>query len=447
MKMRLRGFENLFQRLYWGTVALTVLSLIFGHAQYAQAVGQSQNIKTVITDKEVDSRVVAGVRIATEFIPAPVPSGTNLDPYPGSAIQAAIDDLPITGGEVFIPAGTWQLSSPLARAIDNIHITGAGTSTKLNLNGSTACISKGTQRGWSIENLNMDVGYLVITEGVFAIPADVVDIGASLQAAHDGMTEDGGVIHIPGLLSGAWRTAVTITKANVFIHGQGKRATGINCINSGTALTVDLTGKVNRTFGIKGMMLRKGNSSPSRAIHLTRVVNGYIRDCLFSRWNNAVQLDDLTVDTDFSDTVFQHEGNEQDIGLDVDTYQVELLASTGTPPHHSWLNNIFIGSVKNGGIHIVNAQDVTLNKPRIENCEKLSICLEGVKAFRLQGGHFENWGVSDTQSESAQTCIEVKASAIGRSKNVGFADCYFATSGNNIYTRARRPVLNPLALA
>lgn len=49
-----------------------------------------------------------GIRVATEFITGLKQQGTDADPWPGSAIQAAIDDLPVAGGVVFVSSGTWE---------------------------------------------------------------------------------------------------------------------------------------------------------------------------------------------------------------------------------------------------------------------------------------------------------------------------------------------------
>gem|GEM_PF-2716793 len=121
---------------------------------YAQGTGLSGGTRTVITDSEIAARVIGGVRIATEFILDPVPAGTDADPYPGSAIQAALDD----GLHVYVPSGTWKLATPISRAADGATIMGAGKSTKLLLDGVTPCISAGTQNGWLIANLATDAG-------------------------------------------------------------------------------------------------------------------------------------------------------------------------------------------------------------------------------------------------------------------------------------------------
>ncbi|HLB66931.1 MAG TPA: twin-arginine translocation signal domain-containing protein [Thermoplasmata archaeon] len=121
---------------------------------YAHATGLSGNTRTVITDSEVAARVIGGVRIATEFIPDPVPAGTDADPYPGSAIQAALND----GFHVYVPAGTWRLTSTISRPVGGATIIGAGRSTKLVFNGTAPCISAGSQSGWLIANLAVDAG-------------------------------------------------------------------------------------------------------------------------------------------------------------------------------------------------------------------------------------------------------------------------------------------------
>ena len=119
----------------------------------ARAAGITGGTRTVITDTEIAARVIGGVRIATEFIPDPVPAGTDADPYPGSAIQAAVND----GLAVYIPSGSWRLTAPISRPVDNVTIIGAGRSTKL-VRGGGPCVSAGSQGGWLISNLATDAG-------------------------------------------------------------------------------------------------------------------------------------------------------------------------------------------------------------------------------------------------------------------------------------------------
>jgi hypothetical protein len=67
-------------------------------------------------------------------------TGTAADPYPGSAIQAAIDDLPSTGGMVFVPEGLWQVDQTISITGDYVTLTSSGWTTQLraknNLNGT-----------------------------------------------------------------------------------------------------------------------------------------------------------------------------------------------------------------------------------------------------------------------------------------------------------------------
>jgi len=121
---------------------------------YAHATGLSGGTRSVIGTDEIAARVIGGVRIATEFIPDPVPAGTDADPFPGSAIQAALND----GPHVYIPAGTWKLNATISRLVDGATIMGAGKSTKLVFDGVSPCISAGSQSGWLIANLAVDAG-------------------------------------------------------------------------------------------------------------------------------------------------------------------------------------------------------------------------------------------------------------------------------------------------
>ena len=74
------------------------------------------------------------------------------------AIQAAVHALPPIGGLVVLSAGTFTLAAQIARTIDNVTIVGQGQATILNLDGSTAVITEGSQSGWSVWNLVTDAG-------------------------------------------------------------------------------------------------------------------------------------------------------------------------------------------------------------------------------------------------------------------------------------------------
>jgi len=73
-------------------------------------------------------------------------------------IQAALDALPNTGGEIHLLDGTYQLAATVARAIDNVTWSGCGFSTYLSYNGSAKIISAGIQSGWYFKDFRMDNG-------------------------------------------------------------------------------------------------------------------------------------------------------------------------------------------------------------------------------------------------------------------------------------------------
>lgn len=90
---------------------------------------------TTISDTDIDAKRIAGVRIATEFAPAKH-AGTTVDPWPGSAIQSAMADLPASGGMVFVPSGVYSVANPLSVSRSNVILTGAGDSSYLRTDGS-----------------------------------------------------------------------------------------------------------------------------------------------------------------------------------------------------------------------------------------------------------------------------------------------------------------------
>ncbi|MCJ2531430.1 MAG: right-handed parallel beta-helix repeat-containing protein [Candidatus Thermoplasmatota archaeon] len=78
-------------------------------------------------DAEQQDMSRAGIRVATEFITGLKPQGTVADPFPGTAIQAAMTDAGVDGA-VYIPKGRWTISTALLP--DNgqeIYGTGNGT--------------------------------------------------------------------------------------------------------------------------------------------------------------------------------------------------------------------------------------------------------------------------------------------------------------------------------
>jgi len=72
--------------------------------------------------------------------------------------QAAMDTLPVTGGKIFLLDGTFNFSSQVTRAINNVLIEGQGAATKINLDGYTPVFSAGSQNGWVFENIATDSG-------------------------------------------------------------------------------------------------------------------------------------------------------------------------------------------------------------------------------------------------------------------------------------------------
>lgn len=80
-------------------------------------------------------------------------------------IQAALDALPSTGGELVIiplPAtvngGVYDFGAIVTRAINNVTISGTGNGTSFANNGATAIFSAGAQSGWIFKDFATDAG-------------------------------------------------------------------------------------------------------------------------------------------------------------------------------------------------------------------------------------------------------------------------------------------------
>lgn len=73
-------------------------------------------------------------------------------------IQAALDALPVTGGEIKLLEGTYTLAATVTRAIDNVTISGTGYSTYIQNDQSTPLISFGGQSMWVLQDMRLDYG-------------------------------------------------------------------------------------------------------------------------------------------------------------------------------------------------------------------------------------------------------------------------------------------------
>ncbi|HLE54788.1 MAG TPA: right-handed parallel beta-helix repeat-containing protein [Thermoplasmata archaeon] len=118
---------------------------------------------TTISNTDIDAKRIAGIRVASEFASAKH-AGSAADPWPGAAIQAAVGDVPPTGGLVFIPAGTWSLPDPLRLGRSDLALVGTGSATRLVIpatnnfvaNSSGMIEVSGAYSGLMIERLSLD---------------------------------------------------------------------------------------------------------------------------------------------------------------------------------------------------------------------------------------------------------------------------------------------------
>ena len=349
-----------------GVLALGV-GLGYGSG-YAQAAGLTGGTRTVITDTEIAARVIGGVRIATEFIPDPVPAGTDADPYPGSAIQAALND----GLAVYIPSGTWSLSSTISRPIDGVNIIGAGKSTKLALDGVTPCISAGSQNGWLIANLATDAGAVHIGAATESRITEIWVDGAltdNRPRAASGGGSGGGYY---GVRAEDYITSGTGTDANPY---------NASAIESAINALPNFGGVVFIKEGIyRGSRIFLGGTGQAgRAKSI--ILQGVSADLSGLNWANyqAVGGDDLF-------------GTVLDGGFEVNTYGCQVQFKNLLLMTPSGANLKFVGNLADEAITSNNA--LPTGGFRIQDCKFLG----GDPAIHITGlntggtGH-QNWNV------------------------------------------------------
>jgi len=80
-------------------------------------------------------------------------------------IQAALDALPATGGEIHLLDGTYQLAATVARAIDAVAFSGCGNSTRVFYDTSSYVFSVGVQKHWTFSNMAVDFGGIGLETG------------------------------------------------------------------------------------------------------------------------------------------------------------------------------------------------------------------------------------------------------------------------------------------
>ena len=103
---------------------------------------------------------IAGIRIATEFDTAKH-AGTDADPWSGAAIQAAIDDVPASGGMIYLPAGVWAPSTVIVPK-SNLRILGSGGATILKPTGTAFSGNSGGIFRPSADISDLEIGHMAI---------------------------------------------------------------------------------------------------------------------------------------------------------------------------------------------------------------------------------------------------------------------------------------------
>jgi len=101
----------------------------------------------------------AKIRVASDF---------NKNSSTGG-VQEALNDLPTTGGALYIPDGAISSSATIQRAINNVTVIGAGPAAKISYDGSIAVFDVGSQTGWVFINVVTDAGGIDISSAPDAV--------------------------------------------------------------------------------------------------------------------------------------------------------------------------------------------------------------------------------------------------------------------------------------
>jgi hypothetical protein len=90
---------------------------------------------------------------------APAPSGDTTGATDSTALNAVLALLPSSGGHLTLLPGTYWVNAQIARAIDNVRITGAGNATiiKVAAGGTNHVFSLSGRTGWIISDLKIDL--------------------------------------------------------------------------------------------------------------------------------------------------------------------------------------------------------------------------------------------------------------------------------------------------
>ncbi len=92
--------------------------------------------------------------------------------------QAALEALPIGGGQLIVLSGNYLFSTAVSRAIDNVTIEGMGLSTYISRDGVNPIFTTGVQSNWTFSNIRFDAGGVNDT-GSFEVTYENVDIGGT----------------------------------------------------------------------------------------------------------------------------------------------------------------------------------------------------------------------------------------------------------------------------
>lgn len=242
----------------FGIAVLAVIVVMAG-TMAVQGVPPDSLVGRIISPIAKSRLTIGLVGVAYAATPDYLVDGTADDVQ----VQAALNALPSTGGQLILFGGNYNFSATATRAINNVTISGDGKGTYVANNGATALFSAGAQTGWVFKDFRTDAGFitmandtvvdrvwnnttLVMPAGASTIIVASVNATASEKAAAhfiaDGAADDveiqaainalpvtGGTVSLvgtafnlnAGLTIGNGSSAAVSTRNGIVLHGQG----------------------------------------------------------------------------------------------------------------------------------------------------------------------------------------------------------------------------------
>lgn len=214
-----------------GTGLLAAVVLFVGIAA-AQGISPQSMLGRVISPIQKSLLTVGVTGTAYAATPDYLVDGTD----DNVQVQAALDALPATGGQVILFAGSYSFDATPTRAIPNVTISGDGKGTYLAHDNTTALLSAGAQTGWVFKDFRTDAGWVTVSSAGDTLLAgnlwngtslisNVVASGATMPASpvigQQFLQDTTGRTWLYQYDGTTWRSLTAYGDTTVYVHSSG----------------------------------------------------------------------------------------------------------------------------------------------------------------------------------------------------------------------------------